>query len=110
MYDTIQNGQNGENRSVATSALYSFKYVETTWIDGREISNPEKTWNAENLNDYDRFQELWQELEAFDEHYQLTEVGSLMEDGNVSMVLEYTLETDYQETIKYIRGISYEIA
>ena len=89
---------------------YNFKYVETTWINGNEISENEKSWTAENLNDFNRFRDIWQELEAFDSHYQVTEVGSLMEDGNVSMVLEYTLETDYNETIKYIRGISYQLA
>lgn len=99
------NGDNG-----LAHRTFSFKYVETTWIDGREISNTEKTWTADNLYDYDKFQDIWRELYCWDEHYQLTEVGSLMEDGNVSMVLEYTLETDYQETIKYIRGISYELA
>ena len=89
---------------------FNFKYVETTWIDGNEISNTEKTWTADNLDDYDKFRGIWEELEAFDEHYELTEVGSLLEDGNVSMVLEYTLETDQRETIKFIRGISYKIA
>ena len=89
---------------------FNFKYVETTWIDGNEISNTEKEWTADNLNDYDRFKDTWQELECFDSHYQMTEVGSLLEDGNVSMVLDYTLETDQRETIKFIRGISYEIA
>lgn len=92
------------------SRKFNFKYVETTWIDGREISNTEKTWEAGNLEDFYKFKGIWEQLEAFDEHYQLTEVGSLIEDGVVSMVLEYTLETDYQETIKYIRGISYQIA
>lgn len=90
-----------------TTNHYEFKYVETTWIDGREISNTEKEWTADNLNDYDRFKDTWQELECFDSHYQLAEVGSLLEDGNVSMVLDYTLETDQRETIKFIRGISY---
>jgi len=89
---------------------YEFKYAETTWIDGNEITNTEKTWTADNLNDYDKFRDIWEELEAFDNHYQLTEVGSLLEDGNVSMVLDYTLETDQRETIKFIRGISYKIA
>ena len=103
-----QKNLNGQI-SVATSA-FKFKYVESAWIDGSEISNTEKEWSADNLNDYDRFKDTWQELESFDSHYRLTEVGTLMEDGNVSMVLEYTLETDQRETIKFIRGISYEIA
>lgn len=107
MNNMIQNGQ----ISAATSAQkYEFKYVETTWIDGIEISNTEKEWTADNLNDYNKFRDIWEELEAFDEHYQLTEVGSILEDGNVSMVLDYTLETDQRETIKFIRGISYKIA
>ena len=89
---------------------YEFKYAETTWIDGNEITGAEKTWTADNLNDYDKFRDIWQELEAFDGHYRLSEVGTLLEDGNVSMVLEYTLETDQRETIKFIRGISYKIA
>jgi len=89
---------------------YEFKYAETTYVDGNEISGTEKTWTADNLNDYDKFRDIWEELEAFDNHYQLTEVGSLLEDGNVSMVLDYTLETDQRETIKFIRGISYKIA
>jgi hypothetical protein len=92
------------------SRKFNFKYAETTWIDGNEISNTEKEWTADNLNDYNKFRDIWQELECFDEHYQLTEVGSLLEDGNVSMVLDYTLETDQRETIKFIRGISYKIA
>lgn len=102
IYSTDDNG--------LVNRTFSFKYVETTWIDGREISNTEKTWEAGNLEDFYKFKGIWEQLEAFDEHYQLTEVGSLIEDGNVSMVLDYTLETDYQETIKYIRGISYEVA
>lgn len=89
---------------------YTFKYVETTWIDGREISNTEKTWEAGNLEDFYKFKGIWEQMEAFDEHYKLTDVGTLMEDGVVSMLLDYTLETDHQETIKYIRGISYHIA
>ena len=105
MEKKIFNGDNG-----LASRKFNFKYVETTWIDGREISNTEKEWTAENLNDYDKFKDVWQELECFDSHYQLTEVGTLLEDGNVSMALEYTLETDQRETIKFIRGISYEIA
>lgn len=92
------------------SRKFNFKYVETTWIDGNEISNTEKEWTADNLNDYDKFKDVWQELECFDNHYQLTEVGTLLEDGNVSMMLDYTLETDQRETIKFIRGISYKIA
>lgn len=102
MNKIYNNGDNG-----LASRKFNFKYVETTWIDGREISNTEKEWTADNLNDYDRFRETWQELEAFDSHYQLTEVGSLLEDGNVSMVIEYTLDTDYNQTVKFIRGISY---
>lgn len=101
---------NNENGVKGLANHYEFKYVETTWIDGNEISNTEKEWTADNLNDYDKFRDIWEELEAFDEHYQLTEVGSLSEDGNVSMVLDYTLETDQRETIKLIRGISYKIA
>jgi hypothetical protein len=102
MEKNIFIGDNG-----LASRKFNFKYVETTWIDGREISNTEKEWTADNLNDYDRFRETWQELECFDSHYRLTEVGSLLEDGNVSMVIEYTLETDQRETIKWYRGISY---
>ena len=102
MYNFNDNGDNG-----LASRKFNFKYVETTWIDGREISNTEKEWTADNLNDYDRFRETWQELECFDSHYQLTEVGSLLEDGNVSMMLDYTLDTDYNQTVKFIRGISY---
>ena len=105
MEKNIFNGDNG-----LASRKFNFKYVETAWIDGSEISNTEKEWSADNLNDYDRFKDTWQELESFDSHYRLTEVGTLLEDGNVSMVLEYTLETDQRETIKFIRGISYEIA
>lgn len=105
MNKTYNNGDNG-----LASRKFNFKYVETTWIDGREISNTEKEWTADNLNDYDKFKDVWQGLECFDSHYQLTEVGTLLEDGNVSMVLDYTLETDQRETIKFIRGISYEFA
>ena len=105
MYKNNDNGDKG-----LAIRKFNFKYVETTWIDGNEISNTEKTWTADNLDDYDKFRDIWEELEAFDEHYELTEVGSLLEDGNVSMVLEYTLETDQRETIKFIRGISYKIA
>lgn len=89
---------------------YEFNYVESTWIDGNEISNTEKSWNADNLSDYEKFRDIWEELETFDEHYLITEFGTLMEDGLVSMVLEYTLETDQRETVKFIRGISYKIA
>lgn len=98
---------NGDN---CPASKFNFKYVETTWINGNEISNTEKEWTADNLNDYDKFKDIWQGLEYFDNHYQLTEVGSLLEDGNVSMMLDYTLETDQRETIKFIRGISYKIA
>lgn len=105
MYNNSDNGVKG-----LANHKFNFKYVETTWIDGNEISNTKKEWTADNLNDYDKFRDIWEELEAFDEHYQLTEVGSLSEDGNVSMVLDYTLETDQRETIKFIRGISYKIA
>ena len=98
---------NGDN--CPASSKFNFKYVETVWIDGNEISNTEKEWTADNLNDYDKYKNVWQELECFDNHYQLTEVGTL-EDGNVSMMLDYTLETDQRETIKFIRGISYKIA
>lgn len=98
------NGDNGlANR-------YEFKYIESTWIDGNEITDTEKTWTADNLNDYNKFRDIWEELESFDEHYLITEFGTLMEDGLVSMVLEYTLETDQRETVKFIRGISYKIA
>ena len=102
MDKNFNNGDNG-----LASRKFNFKYVESTWIDGNEISNTEKEWTADNLNDYDRFKDTWQELECFDSHYQLTEVGTLLEDGNVSMMLDYTLETDQRETIKFIRGISY---
>lgn len=102
MKNTKLNDDNG-----LVSRKFNFKYVESTWIDGNEISNTEKEWTSDNLSDYDKFKNVWQELECFDNHYQLTEVGSLLEEGNVSMVLEYTLETDQQETIKFIRGISY---
>ena len=105
----MKKNQNNGDKGLA-SRKFNFKYVETTWIDGREISNTEKTWEAGNLEDFYKFKGIWEQLEAFDEHYQLTEVGSLIEDGVVSMVLEYTLETDYQETIKYVRGISYKLA
>lgn len=105
MYNNNENDANG-----LASRKFNFKYVETTWIDGNEISNTEKEWSADNLNDYDKFRDVWQELECFDSHYQLTEVGTLEEDGNVSMMLDYTLETDQREIIKFIRGISYKIA
>lgn len=88
---------------------YEFKYVEATYVDGNEITNTEKTWTADTLNDYNRFRDIWEEMESFNEHYWLKEVGSLIEDGVVSMVLEYTLETDQRETIKFIRGISYKL-
>lgn len=93
-----------------TTNLYQFKYVETAWIDGNNISETEKNWSADNLNDYNRFREIWQELEVFDSNCKLTEFGTLLDDGNVSMVLDYTLETDQGETFKLIRAISYEIA
>ena len=105
MNKTYNNGDNGP-----ASNKYNFKYIETTWINGNEISNTEKEWTADNLNDYDKFKNVWQALECFGNNYQLTEVGTLLEDGNVSMMLDYTLETDYRETIKFIRGISYKIA
>ena len=98
---------NGDN--CPASSKFNFKYVETVLIDGNEISNNEKEWTADNLNDYDKYKNVWQELECFDNNYQLTEVGTLLEDGNVSMMLVYTLETDFRVT-KFIRGISYEIA
>ena len=101
---------NNENGVKGLANHYEFKYVETTWIDGNEITNTEKTWTADNLNDYDKFRDIWQGLEFYGNNYQLTELGSLLEDGNVSMVLDYTLETDQRETIKFIRGISYKIA
>ena len=94
---------NGDN--CPASNKFNFKYVETVWIDGNEISNTEKEWTADNLNDYDKFKNVWQELKRFDKNYQLTEVGTL-EDGNVSMMLDYTLETPLRVT-KFIRGISY---
>ena len=94
---------NGDN--CPASNKFNFKYVETIWIDGNEISNTEKEWTADNLNDYDKFKNKWQEFKRFDNHYQLTEVGTL-EDGNVSMMLDYTLETAFRVT-KFIFGISY---
>ena len=103
MNKTYNNGDN-----CPASNKFNFKYVETVWIDGNEISNTEKEWTADNLNDYDKYKNVWQELECFDNNYQLTEVGTL-EDGNVSMMLVYTLETPLRVT-KFIRGISYEIA
>lgn len=100
MNKTYNNGDN-----CPASNKFNFKYVETVWIDGNEISNTEKEWTADNLNDYDKYKDVWQELECFDNNYQLTEVGTL-EDGNVSMMLVYTLETPLRVT-KFIRGISY---
>lgn len=99
------NGVNG------LANLYQFKYVESTYVDGNLISDTEKEWTADNLDDYEKFRDIWYQLE-FDnqEHYRTTEIGSLMFDGCVSMVLEYTFETDQQQTIKLIRGISYKIA
>ena len=94
---------NGDN--CPASNKFNFKYVETTWIDGNEISNTEKEWTADNLNDYDKYKDVWQTLKRFDNNYQLTEVGTL-EDGNVSMMLDYTLETPLRVT-KFICGISY---
>ena len=94
---------NGDNCPVSNK--FNFKYVETVWIDGNEISNTEKEWTADNLNDYDKYKNVWQELKRFDNNYQLTEVGTL-EDGNVSMMLDYTLETPLRVT-KFICGISY---
>ena len=96
---------NGNN---CPASKFNFKYVETTWIDGNEISNTEKEWTADNLNDYDKLKNVWQEIERFDNNYKLIEVGTL-EDGNVSMMLVYTLETPLRVT-KFIKGISYEIA
>lgn len=89
---------------------YEFKYAETTYIDGNEISGTEKTWTADNLNDYYRFRDIWQELEAFDEGYRLSEIGCLADGEPVCMGLEYKMTTDYGETINFIRGISYKIA
>lgn len=103
------NNENDVNGLVNRSSKFNFKYVESTWIDGNEISNTEKEWTADNLNDYDKFRDIWQTLECFDNNYQLTEFGTLSEDGNVSMMLVYTLETPLRVT-KFIRGISYEIA
>lgn len=102
MYTTKLNDDNG-----LVSRKFNFKYVESTWIDGNEISNTEKEWTADNLSDYDKFKDVWQGLEFYGNNYQLTEVGTLLEDGNVSMMLDYTLETGQRETIKFIRGISY---
>ena len=100
MNKTYNNGDN-----CPASNKFNFKYVETVWIDGNEISNTEKEWTADNLNDYDKFKNVWQKLKCFDNNYQLTEVGTL-EDGNVSMMLDYTLETPLRVT-KFIWGISY---
>ena len=101
---------NGQN-SVATSAQkYEFKYVESSFIDGREMSYNEKTWTADDLADYNRFRDLWQELETFDEGYRLSEIGCLADGEPVCMGLEYKMTTDYGETINFIRGISYKIA
>ena len=94
---------NGDN--CPASNKFNFKYVETTLINGKEISNTEKEWTADNLNDYDKLKKKWQELECLDNHYQLTEVGTL-EDGNVSMMLVYTEETPI-EKLKFIFVISY---
>ena len=107
MYNNSKNGQN----SVATSApTYTFKYVESSFIDGREMSYNEKNWTADNLADYERYREIWQELETFDEGYRLSEIGCLADGEPVCMVLEYRIKTDYGETINFIRGISYQIA
>lgn len=99
-----------DQNSVATSALYSFKYVESSFIDGREMSYNEKNWTADNLADYERYRDLWQELETFDEGYRLSEIGCLADGEPVCMGLEYRMTTDYGETINFIRGISYKIA
>lgn len=106
MYNNNENGVNG------LANHYEFKYVETTWIDGNEITDTEKTWTADNLNDYNKFRDIWEELESMDsqEHYKIIESGTLAEDGAVVMLLEYTLHTDQRETIKWYRGISYKIA
>ena len=106
------NNENGDKSSLASAQKYEFKYVETTWIDGNEITDTEKTWTADNLNDYDKFRDIWEELESMDnqEHYKIIESGTLAEDGAVVMLLEYTLHTDQRETIKWYRGISYKIA
>lgn len=106
----METKNSGENKGLATPT-YTFKYVESSFIDGREMSNIEKTWTAENLDDYNRFRDIWQELEVSDGHYWLTEVGSLIEDGYVCMALDYTFDlTELGSTVKYIRGISYKIA
>jgi hypothetical protein len=105
MYKNNDNGDKG-----LASRKFNFKYVETTWIDGREISNTEKTWTADDLADYNRFRDLWQELETFDEGYRLSEIGCLADGEPVCMGLEYKMTTDYGETINFIRGISYKIA
>ena len=104
MSNMIQNGDNG-----LASPTYSFKYVESSYVDGREMSTTEKTWTADSLADYDRFRDIWQELETFDEHYRLDEIGSLIEDGYVAMTLDCTFEL-LGATVKNIRGISYQIA
>ena len=100
---------NGDKSSLA-SPTYSFKYVESSFIDGREMSYNEKTWTADDLADYNRFRDLWQELETFDEGYRLSEIGCLADGEPVCMGLEYKMTTDYGETINFIRGISYKIA
>lgn len=92
------------------SRKFNFKYVESSFIDGREMSYNEKTWTAEDLADYNRFRDLWQELETFDEGYRLSEIGCLADGEPVCMGLEYRMTTDYGETINFIRGISYKIA
>ena len=107
----MQNKTFNGQISVATSAQkYEFKYVETAWIDGSEISNTEKEWTADSLNDYEKFKDVWQELETFDEGYRLSEIGCLADGEPVCMVLEYRIKTDYGETINFIRGISYKLA
>ena len=96
-----QNGFNG-----LVNPTYTFKYVETTWIDGNEISSTEKTWSAENLNDYDRFRDLWQELEVSDEHYELTDLGTILEDGNVAMVDNFEREKVNSKAVYLERFVS----
>lgn len=90
--------------------IYEFKYMESTWVDGVELNESEKVWTSDNLYDYDRFKEVWEELEVSDSRYELIEQGSLREDGVVCMVLDYTLDTDQGQVIKFMRGISYKIA
>lgn len=85
--------------------MYEFKYVETMVIDGREISNNEKTWEAEDRAEYEKFKDLWQYLEFSAEGYRTMDMYD-EETGLAAFVLEYTMETDQSETIKFLRGVS----